>query len=96
MLQRTQRRDVNTAVVGDLRATEITMNDDDRIQLMLLVKEGKISVQEAVDTVRFAMKQLRVYYGLIHADAAQCVLRQVCLTACQIHEHVLCQMNFTS
>lgn len=43
---------VNNVVVGDLRATEITMNDDDRIQLMLLVKEGKISVQEAVDTVR--------------------------------------------
>lgn len=36
---------------GDLRATEMTMNDNDRIQLMLLVKEGKISVQEAVDTV---------------------------------------------
>ena len=30
----------------------MTMSDEDRIQLMLLVKEGKISVQEAVDTVR--------------------------------------------
>jgi len=29
----------------------MTMSDEDRIQLMLLVKEGKISVQEAVDTV---------------------------------------------
>ena len=37
---------------GDLSASEITMSDEDRIQLMLLVKEGKISVQEAVDTVR--------------------------------------------
>jgi len=27
------------------------MSDEDRIQLMILVKEGKISVQEAVDTV---------------------------------------------
>jgi len=27
------------------------MSDEDRMQLMLLVKEGKISVQEAVDTV---------------------------------------------
>ena len=39
-------------VVGDLDAREMTMNDEDRIQLMLLVKEGKISVQEAVDTVQ--------------------------------------------
>ena len=37
--------------LGDLSASEITMTDEDRIQLMLLVKEGKISVQEAVDTV---------------------------------------------
>jgi len=38
-------------VAGDLSAREMTMSDEDRIQLMLLVKEGKISVQEAVDTV---------------------------------------------
>jgi len=38
-------------VVGDLSASEMTMSDEDRMQLMLLVKEGKISVQEAVDTV---------------------------------------------
>jgi len=41
--------------VGDLSASEMTMSDEDRIQLMLLVKEGKISVQEAVDTVSISM-----------------------------------------
>jgi len=41
--------------VGDLSASEMTMSDEDRIQLMLLVKEGKISVQEAVDTVSTSM-----------------------------------------
>jgi len=41
--------------VGDLSASEMTMSDEDRIQLMLLVKEGKISVQEAVDTVSIYM-----------------------------------------
>jgi len=41
--------------VGDLSASEMTMSDENRIQLMLLVKEGKISVQEAVDTVSIYM-----------------------------------------
>ncbi len=37
---------------GDLNASEITMSDEDRIELMILVKEGKITMEEAVDRVR--------------------------------------------
>ena len=36
---------------GDLNASEITMSDEDRIELMILVKEGKITMEEAVDRV---------------------------------------------
>lgn len=69
------------------------MNDDDRIQLMLLVKEGKISVQEAVDTVRFVIKQLG--YVFITSDTRRRgTMCAVCQAARETHEHVLCQMNF--
>jgi len=37
---------------GDLNASEMTMAEEERIQLMILVKEGKLTVQEAVETVR--------------------------------------------
>ena len=37
--------------VGDLSASEMTMCDEDRMQLMILVKEGKISMHQAVDAV---------------------------------------------
>ena len=40
--------------VGDLNASEITMGDDDRMQLMLMVKNGEISKDQAVDAVRLA------------------------------------------
>ena len=36
---------------GDLNASEITMSDEHRIQLMILVKEGKLSMHEAVEAV---------------------------------------------
>ena len=36
---------------GDLHASEITMPDEERIELMLLVKEGKLSMHDAVETV---------------------------------------------
>lgn len=36
---------------GDLNASEITMPDEERIELMLLVKEGKLSMHEAVEKV---------------------------------------------
>ena len=36
---------------GDLNASEMTMADDDRIQLMLMVKKGEISKDQAVDAV---------------------------------------------
>ena len=39
------------AVAGDLNASEITMSDEDRIQLMILVKDGKLSMHDAVETV---------------------------------------------
>ena len=38
-------------LAGDLHASEITMSDDDRIQLMLLVKDGKLSMEQAVEAV---------------------------------------------
>ena len=36
---------------GDLNASDITMSDEDRIQLMIMVKEGKLSMHEAVEAV---------------------------------------------
>ena len=36
---------------GDLNAYEITMADEDRIELMLQVKDGRISMEEAVERV---------------------------------------------
>ena len=36
---------------GDLSASEITMSDEDRIELMILVKEGKITMEDAVERV---------------------------------------------
>lgn len=45
----------------------MTMSDEDRIQLMLLVKEGKISVQEAVDTVLRLTYLLTAYVSLAHS-----------------------------
>ena len=49
-------------VVGDLSASEMTMSDEDRMQLMLLVKEGKISVQEAVDTVCLQCAEIIIHF----------------------------------
>ncbi|KAK2177727.1 hypothetical protein NP493_582g00018 [Ridgeia piscesae] len=37
---------------GDLNAGDITMSEDDRIELMVLVKEGKLTMEQAVDTVK--------------------------------------------
>jgi hypothetical protein len=50
-------------VLGDLSASEMTMTEDDRIQLMILVKEGKLSVQEAVETVRNVVFDVFMYTG---------------------------------
>ena len=51
------------------------MSDDDRIRLMLLVKEGKISVQEAVDTVRLRFSRSEKHVNqrsiLYNADIKQ-------------------------
>ncbi|KAJ8315191.1 hypothetical protein KUTeg_007341 [Tegillarca granosa] len=55
---------------GDLNAYEITMNDDDRMALMLMVKEGKITIEHALEVVkRFEderkkeLQQLKSYYN---------------------------------
>ena len=40
---------------GDLNASEITMPDEERIELMLLVKEGKLSMHEAVEKVSYIL-----------------------------------------
>ncbi|XP_029658520.1 SAM and SH3 domain-containing protein 1 isoform X4 [Octopus sinensis] len=37
---------------GDPNAYEITMNDDDRIALMVMVKEGKITTEHALEVVK--------------------------------------------
>ena len=39
------------SIAGDLHASEITMSDDDRIELMIKVKEGKLSMHDAVEIV---------------------------------------------
>ena len=44
-------------IPGDLSASEITMSDDDRIELMILVKEGKLSMHDAVEMVGIAKSQ---------------------------------------
>lgn len=38
-------------LTGDLMAYEITMSDEDRMALMQMVKEGKISTETAVSVV---------------------------------------------
>lgn len=38
-------------IPGDPNAYEITMNDDDRIALMVMVKEGKITTEHALEVV---------------------------------------------
>ena len=38
-------------MIGDLSASEITMPDEERIELMIRVKEGKLSMHDAVERV---------------------------------------------
>ena len=38
-------------ISGDLCASEITMSEEDRIELMIQVKEGKLSMHDAVEIV---------------------------------------------
>ena len=42
---------VTSLRAGDLNASEITMSDSERINLMLLVKEGKLNTEDAVEAV---------------------------------------------
>jgi len=49
------------------------MSDDERIQLMILVKEGKLSVDEAVATV----KKYRDHRRLEEVEDAKCSGSQV-------------------
>ena len=55
--RRSGRKYVYKQHEGDLHASEITMPEDDRIELMLLVKEGKISMHDAVETVSTRLSQ---------------------------------------
>lgn len=41
----------SSCLAGDLLAHEITMSDNDRIALMQMVKEGKISTETALQVV---------------------------------------------
>ena len=43
---------ISNNIPGDPHASEITMPDEDRINLMILVKEGKITMNEALEIVR--------------------------------------------
>ena len=45
---------------GDLNASEITMADEERIEIMLLVKEGSITMHDAVERVGSIL-----YYTLV-------------------------------
>lgn len=46
--------------IGDLNASEITMSDEDRIRLMVMVKEGSISLHEALATVSSIILQFNI------------------------------------
>ena len=50
-VRRSGRKYVYKQHAGDLHASQITMPDEERIELMLLVKEGKLSMHDAVETV---------------------------------------------
>lgn len=41
----------NTGFLGDLLASEITMSERHRMHLMLMVKNGQLTMQEALDIV---------------------------------------------
>ena len=41
------------SLLGDPNAFDITMSDEDRMALMLMVKEGKITTQHAIEVVSF-------------------------------------------
>ncbi|KAK2177723.1 hypothetical protein NP493_582g00020 [Ridgeia piscesae] len=49
---RKSRKPAYRQLPGDLRASDITMSESDRIQLMVMVKEGKISTEEALQEVK--------------------------------------------
>lgn len=46
--------------VGDLNASEMMMPEDERIQLMILVKEGKLSIDEALEMVMNSVAELLI------------------------------------
>ena len=39
------------AFLVDFNPKDITMSNDDRVRLLLMVKEGRISIDEAISTV---------------------------------------------
>ena len=50
---------------GDLNASEITMADEERIEIMLLVKEGSITMHDAVERVGSA------FYSILNPGVFQ-------------------------
>ena len=71
-----------TLCVGDLMAYEITMSDEDRMALMQMVKEGKISTETAVSVVcivppfSLSLSVCRVWCVCVCLE--WCVCRMVC------------------
>ncbi|XP_046584389.1 uncharacterized protein LOC124291439 isoform X6 [Haliotis rubra] len=51
-IRRSGRKNSYKQHSGDLLASDITMSDEDRIALMVMVKEGKISTETALEVVK--------------------------------------------
>ncbi|XP_059162247.1 uncharacterized protein LOC131945226 [Physella acuta] len=62
-LRRSSRKGTYKQHQGDLNAYEISMSDEDRMALMILVKEGKISTQTALAVVQKFEEERRLNRG---------------------------------
>ncbi|ELT91354.1 hypothetical protein CAPTEDRAFT_224143 [Capitella teleta] len=58
--RRSKRKHEHQPFRGDLNAREISMCEEERIRLMILVKEGRISMHQAVDAVKQHEQQQRL------------------------------------
>ena len=55
-------------ISGDLHASKITMPDEERIDLMILVKEGKLSAADAVEKVKLYESRRSTQCGATRAS----------------------------
>lgn len=68
-------------------ASEITMSDEERIQLMMMVKEKMITIEEALARVRVQrLPYFCQYLTALHLNMfGACYRLNVCVPHCQIH-----------